>query len=122
MLIVSLGPFSVSSGRMSEACHLCTCKSCAQLRQSLGFARLCPVRLVDALHLFHEHCVRSVCSKQLAGLGVTILAQQFSSAENKMLLLVWVSDSRGKGSEDLKRSPAPILCLYLRPNPASAAH
>ena len=86
--------------RMAEACSLCTCRSCAQLRQSPGFARFSLLRLVDALHLFRGHWVRSICSKQLSGLEIMILVHQFSNAENKLLLWLWVSHSGGKWKQE----------------------
>lgn len=82
--------------RMAGACSVCTCRSCARLRQSLGFARFFRGRLMDALHLFHECWVRSICSKPLSGLEIMILVHQFSNAENKLLLWLWVSHSWGK--------------------------
>lgn len=89
--------FRVPSGqRTAEAYSLCPCRSCAQLRQSPGFARFSLMRLVAALHLFHEHWVRSICSKQLSGQEIKILVYQFSNAEGKLLLWLWLSHSRGK--------------------------
>lgn len=89
--------------RMAEACSLCTCRSCAQLRQSPGFARFSLMRPVDALHLSHEHWATSICSKQLSGLEVMILVHQFSNAENKLVLWLWVSHSRGKWKQESER-------------------
>lgn len=111
MMTVSLRPVSLfgvpNVHRMAEACSLCACRSCAQLRQSPGFARFPVMRLVDAPHLSHEHWVRSICSKQLSGLEITILVDQFLDAENKLLLWLWVSHSREKWKQESE-----IIFLY----------
>lgn len=105
MMTVSLGSVSISSEYLTFREWLKPAVSAlVGLVPSSDRAPALPgfslMRLVDALHLFHEHWLRSICSKQLSGLEIMILVHQFSNAENKLLLWLWVSHSRGKWKQE----------------------
>lgn len=108
---------------MAEACRLCTGRSFAQLRDQalLGFPLQGWWMLAT---FFHEHWVRSMCSEHLSGLEIMILAHQFSKAENKLLLWLWVSHSRGKWKQESETVFVYWYCVYLcsRPKGGSAVH
>lgn len=84
-MTVSLGPVSVSSEYPMHRAWLKPAVS-ALIDSMPGLCQVFPMRLVDALHLFQEHWVRSICSKQLSGLEIIVLVHQFSNAENKLFL------------------------------------